>query len=320
MRLIRGVGALGVASCADIVSSGCVATIGNFDGVHLGHQAVIGQLQRQASQAQLPAVVIVFEPQPLEYFAPEQAPARLSTFREKFELLRQLNVDAVVCLRFDAAFAAQSAAQFCEAVLLNGLNVRHLVVGDDFRFGSDRKGDFEFLQGFGAQHGFTVEDTQTHEVDGVRASSTAIREALLSGDMARAAQQLGRAYGFSGRISYGDQIGRTIDFPTANLLLKRLVSPVKGVYAVDFTVLGQGAQSTQRFNGVANVGSRPTVKGTQVRLETHVFDFSGDLYGQRVSVILRHKIRDEKKFAGLDALRAQIAKDVEAARAYFDQN
>lgn len=297
---------------------GCVATIGNFDGVHLGHQAIIQQLMAKGAELSLPSVVILFEPQPREYFSDGVVPSRLMTVRDKFNRLASLGVDRILCLRFDAAFCSLSAAAFCQRVLVEGLGIKHLVVGDDFRFGNDRCGDFGFLQNTGAAHGFSVENTCTYEVDGARVSSTRIRNALASGNIDGVKALLGEHFSISGRVVHGDKIGRTIGVPTANVLLNRDVSPVNGVFAVEVSLLDDPKGGS--LQGVANVGLRPTVAGTQMRLETHVFDFDGDLYGRRVSVSFRHKIRDEQKFAGLDALKTQIADDIASAQSYFTQS
>lgn len=292
---------------------GCVATIGNFDGVHRGHQTIIAQLLAKAKELGLPSLVMVFEPQPREFFTPDQAPARLTTVREKSEMLYESGVDRVMIIRFNKAFCSQSAQQFCQDVLLDGLGVKHLVVGDDFRFGSDRCGDFEFLQRFGAEHGFTVEDTQSHMLQGARVSSTGVRNALEKSDFTTAEKLLGRPYGISGRVVHGDKIGRTIGVPTANVLLNRLNSPLNGVFAVSIEGIGD-----RLLPAVANVGLRPTVNGKQPRVEAHLLNFDQDIYGRRVHVLFHKKIRDEKKFSGLDELKENIQLDIENAKAFFN--
>ncbi|HHQ41733.1 MAG TPA: bifunctional riboflavin kinase/FAD synthetase [Chromatiales bacterium] len=291
---------------------GCVATIGNFDGVHLGHQAVLGQLAEKAEQLGLPTTVVTFEPHPQEWFFPDRAPPRLTRLREKLTALRRYSVDRVLVLRFDARLAAMEAAAFVERILVDGLGVRHLVVGDDFRFGRNRAGDFAFLRAMGARHGFDVVAMHSFRIDGARVSSTRIREALAAGDMDTAEKLLGRPYRMCGRVAHGDRRGRDIGFPTANLHLHRRASPVLGVFAVEvFGVPGEPVP------GVANVGVRPTVDGTRALLEVHLLDFEGDLYGRYVQVDFLHKLRDERRFASFEALRAQIRRDVEAARAWF---
>lgn len=326
MQLIRGLRSLHSPAHQARFAEGCVATIGNFDGVHLGHQAVLDQVQRKADALGLPAVIMLFEPQPREYFAPQQAPARITTLREKLELLRGFGVHCVLCVRFNDAFCSQSAAQFCQDILVRGLNVKHLVIGDDFRFGSDRAGDFAFLQRFGQQHGFTVEDTPTLSLAGERVSSTAIRQCLQQGDFAAANHLLGWDFALSGPVVYGDQIGRTINVPTANILLHRLASPLQGVFAVDVYGADNDIENSAVngvvngvANGVANIGKRPTVNGQQLRLEIHLLDFKGDLYGQRLRAVFRQKIRDEKRFASLDELKQNIQRDIEQARHIFAQ-
>ncbi len=291
---------------------GCVATIGNFDGVHLGHQAVLGQLAEKAEQLGLPTTVVTFEPHPQEWFFPDRAPPRLTRLREKLTALRRYSVDRVLVLRFDARLAAMEAAAFVERILVGGLGVRHVVVGDDFRFGRNRAGDFAFLRAMGARHGFDVVAMHSFRIDGERVSSTRIREALAAGDMDTAEKLLGRPYRMCGRVAHGDRRGRDIGFPTANLHLHRRASPVLGVFAVEvFGVPGEPVP------GVANVGVRPTVDGTRALLEVHLLDFAGDIYGRYVQVDFLHKLRDERRFASFDALRAQIRRDVEAARAWF---
>jgi riboflavin kinase/FMN adenylyltransferase len=291
---------------------GCVATIGNFDGVHLGHQAVLGQLAEKAEAMCLPLVVVTFEPQPQEFFA-AISPPRLTRFREKVQALRRYAVDRVLCLRFNTRFALQSPQNFIDKLLVEGLGVRYLVIGDDFRFGRDRAGDFALLKQAGEEHGFEVVNMHTFILDGERVSSTRIREALAAGDLNGAEKLLGRPYRMSGRVAHGDKLGRSIGFPTANIHLHRKATPVRGVFVVElYGVAGEP------LAGVANVGTRPTAEGTRTLLEVHVFDFQGDLYGAHVHVDFLHKLRDERRFESFEALKAQIIRDVEQARAYFD--
>ena len=311
---------------------GGVATIGNCDGVHLGHQAIIQQLLEKASDLSLPSVVILFEPQPREYFTEGEmfagvtlgaTPARLTTVREKVELLTTLGVDRILCLKFNKAMCSLTATQFCQKVLVDGLAVKHLVVGDDFHFGNDRCGDFAFLQKTGQDNGFAVESTCTYEVNGERVSSTRIRAALKGGEFELVESLLGRHYSISGRVVHGDQIGRTIGVPTANVLLQRTVSPLEGVFAVEVIIAGTADAAIDAtievVSGVANVGTRPTIAGTQMRLEVHLLDFNNTIYGRRVIVTFRQKIRSEEKFEGLDALKAQIDKDIDTAKIFFMQ-
>lgn len=291
---------------------GCVATIGNFDGVHLGHQAVLGQLADKAAQLGLPTVVISFEPQPQEYFSHGDIPPRLTRFREKLKALRRYSVERVLCLPFNRALAEMEAEDFIRRVLVEGLGVRYLVVGDDFRFGKERRGDFAMLQRAGAEHGFEVVTMHTFEIGGSRVSSTRIREALQVGDLALAEQLLGRPYRMCGRVAHGNKLGRTIGFPTANIFLHRKKTPVDGVFAVEmFGIEGEPVP------GVANVGTRPTVDGTRSLLEVHLFDFAADIYGEYVFVDFLHRIREERRFESFDALKAQILLDAESARNYF---
>ncbi|QKT04344.1 bifunctional riboflavin kinase/FAD synthetase [Ectothiorhodospiraceae bacterium 2226] len=305
MELIRGLHNLRARH------RGCAATIGNFDGVHRGHQVVLQRLHAEAERLAMPATVIIFEPQPREFFAPAAAPARLTRLREKLMQLAAQGAERVLCLRFDAALAGLSAEAFIQRVLVEGLGVRYVMLGDDFRFGRDRAGDFELLQAVGQAAGFAVERTPGFELDGRRVSSTRVREALGAGELETAARLLGRPYAMAGRVAHGDKRGRSIGFPTANIALHRPASPVQGVFAVHLCVDGE------QLPGVANVGTRPTVGGTRVLLEVHVLDFEGDLYGRHVEVAFLRKLRPEMRFESFDALRAQIATDVEAARAYF---
>ena len=296
--------------------AGCVATIGNFDGIHLGHQAVLSQLALKGDLLGLPAVVITFEPQPNEFFAPDKAPARLSRFREKVEALRSYSIQQLCVLRFNKKLAQMSANDFIEQLLVKGLNVRYLVVGDDFRFGKNRQGDFSLLQQVGQQHGFQVVNMHTFAIKQDRVSSTRIRQALEAGDLMLAQTLLGHPYRISGRVAHGHKRGRTLGFPTANIHLHRCKVPMSGVYAVQlFGVDGEP------YQGVANVGVRQTVKGGEkALLEVHLFDFNDEIYGHYVQVHFLHKIRDEKRFDGLTELATQIALDCDATKSYFEQN
>ncbi len=293
---------------------GCVASIGNFDGIHLGHQAVLGQLVEQADRLRQPTTVVIFEPQPQEYFAPDSAPPRLTRLREKLLALRRYSVDRVLCLPFDKRLATLSAAAFIETVLVQGLGVRYLVVGDDFRFGHDRQGDFAMLQAAGQTQDFAVVNMHTFSIDGKRVSSTRLRAALAAGDLNGAEKLLGRPYRMCGRVAHGDKRGRSIGFPTANIHLHRHATPVQGVFAVQlFGIEGEPVA------GVANVGSRPTVGGTRSLLEVHLFDFDRDIYGRYVHVDFLHKLRAEQRFNSFEALKQQIQCDAEQAREFFWQ-
>lgn len=286
--------------------------IGNFDGVHLGHAALIARLVAVAGSSGVVPTVLSFEPHPREFFAPASAPARLSTFREKLELLAESGVAQAMICPFNRAFAALSAEQFIEAVLVRGLQVRHLVIGDDFRFGRGRLGDFALLQASGERHGFTVEAMGSVVVDGERVSSSGVRRALADGDMAHAAKLLGRPYMMDGQVGHGQKLGRQLGFATANLRIKHNPLPMTGVFAVEVAGLGD-----KPLPGVANLGVRPTVGGTRPLLEVHLFDFDRDIYGAHISVRFVHKLRDEQRFPNFDALKAQIAADAAAARAFF---
>lgn len=302
MELIRGLNNLKAHHY------GCVLTIGKFDGVHLGHQAVLKSVVKQARLLDLPATVMVFEPQPEEVFTPELAPARISPLAEKYQLLKSQGVDRLLVVRFNAKFAALEPHTFVEQYLVQKLGVKFLVVGDDFRFGKARKGDFQALQIAGEKHRFDVVNTQSFRMRDCRISSTAVRELLSDGSFAAAEDMLGRAFFISGRVIHGDKKGRTIGFPTANVLLNRCQTPITGVFAVKLSIRDES------WNGVANIGTRPTVNGQRKQLEVHIFDFDGYIYGQRISVVPIAKIRDEKRFSGLAELQTQIALDVEQAK------
>ena len=291
---------------------GCVATIGNFDGVHLGHQAVIGLLGEEAGRLHLPSALITFEPQPMEYFRPQQAPARLTRLREKVEALRRFHIDRLLLLPFTRKLAQMSAGDFIQRVLVDGLGLRYLVVGDDFRFGKDRTGDFAMLQAAGHEHGFAVVNMHTFEIEGERVSSTRVRGALNQGDLGGAAQLLGRTYRMSGRVAHGKKLGRQLGFPTANIHVHRKATPLQGIFVVEvFGIEGEP------LPGVASLGTRPTVDGTTTILEVYLFDFDRDIYGAHLQVSFLHKLRDEVRYTTLDALKIQIGKDVENARNYF---
>ncbi|WNK66443.1 bifunctional riboflavin kinase/FAD synthetase [Pantoea agglomerans] len=306
MKFIRGIHNLNEQH------RGCVLTIGNFDGVHRGHQALMSRLCEEGRKRNLPVVVMVFEPQPLELFAGDKAPARLTRLREKLRYMAEAGVDKVLCVRFDRRFADLSAQRFISDLLVEKLDVKYLAVGDDFRFGAGRQGDFLLLQKAGAEYGFEVVSTETFCDGGKRISSTAVRQALAVDDLALAQSLLGHPFTISGRVVHGDALGRTLGFPTANLPLRRSVSPVKGVYAVEVRGL-----TPEPLPGVANIGTRPTVKGLRQQLEVHLLDINMDLYGRHIDVVLKQKIRNEQRFASLEALKEQIANDVVTARQFF---
>lgn len=295
-------------------ASGPVAlTIGNFDGVHRGHHAMLAQLRAKADELEVPAAVLTFEPHPRELFAPDQAPARLTSLREKLSLLETCGVDQVYLLRFDRRQASMTAADFIQRILVQGLGVRHVIIGDDFRFGQGRQGDFAMLQAHGAATGFGVEALHTVELEGVRVSSSAVREALAAANLDLAAQLLGRPYAIAGRVAHGNKIGRTLGFPTANIQLKRKRVPLAGVYAVTVSGIDK-----RHLPGAASVGVRPTIgAGLKPVLEVFLLDFNQDIYGAHLTVHFMHKLRDEAKYDSLDELKAAIAADVVATRNYF---
>ena len=289
-----------------------VLAIGNFDGVHLGHAALLRQLRAAASRLGLAPSVLTFEPHPREFFAPQSAPARLTTLREKIERLADAGVEQVMVCPFNASFAGLTAEAFIDEVLVRALQVRHVIIGDDFRFGQGRRGDFAMLQAAGAQAGFTVESMNSVIVAGERVSSSGVREALARGDMCHAAELLGRAYAIDGQVSHGDKLGRQLGFATANIRIRHNPLPMTGVFAVEVDGLGE-----RPLPGVANLGIRPTVGGTRPLLEVHLFDFNRDIYGAHISVRFLDKLRSEQRFPNFDALKAQIAADAAAARAFF---
>jgi len=305
MRITHGFNALGTPHAV---------TIGNFDGLHLGHQAMLARLQDVARTRGLPSCVLSFGPHPREFFAPAQAPARLSSLREKAECLQQLGIDRLHVFRFDRAFSALTAEAFIEQVLGRTLQARYVLVGDDFRYGAKRAGDFALLKQVGETLGFDAEFLPMVEVAGERASSTAVRNALAAGQLEHAARLLSRPYSISGRVVHGDKLGRDIGFPTANIQLRHNRPPLMGIFAVELHGLN-GAP----LAGVASLGKRPTVKSPNAVpvLEVHLFDFNADIYGRRVRVSFLHKLRDEEKYPDLDSLVAQIKRDVDNAKHYL---
>ena len=285
-------------------------TIGNFDGVHRGHQAMLARLIEAAEDLRLPPAVLTFDPHPREFFQREAAPRRLIKLRQKLELFRALGVAQTFIARFDASLAALSPVAFIDDVLVRRLAVRWVLVGDDFRFGAGRAGDLATLRAHA--HSFTVEGMRTILVSEERASSTAVRNALVAGDLERAAALLGRPYAISGRIAHGDKLGRSLGFPTANIALRQR-PPLAGIFAVRVHGLGEVPRA-----GVASVGVRPTVKDdARPLLEVFVFDFDENVYGRRVTVEFLHKLRDEEKYDDLATLTQQIRADVAHAREFF---
>lgn len=305
MELIRGLKQLGPKHRPS------VASIGNYDGVHLGHQHVIQTLLHKSQDLNAPSTVITFEPLAKEFFRPGSVP-RLSSIEERADLLFELGVDRVLCVEFNADFAAYSPDNFIQDVLVDGLGIKYLCVGDDFRFGKDRAGDFTMLKSAGAEHDFDVTAHETFELDGARVSSGRVRDALACADFDLAEHLLGRAFTIDGCVIKGQQLGRTINFPTANILLPAYQTPISGVFAVRVSHVKHG-----ELIGVANIGTRPTVDGSENRLEVHLFDFADDIYGDDIRVSFVSKIRDERKFASFELLKEQIQKDAQQARQIF---
>ncbi len=287
-------------------------TIGNFDGVHLGHQALLNELRAAAQARGLPAAVVIFEPHPREFFAPQQAPARLTNLREKLELFAAMGIDRVHVCRFNARFSQMSAAGFIHA-LHEKLSAKFVLIGDDFRFGSGRAGDSALMEKIGMQHGFTVQAVRSVLHNGVRISSTAVRAALAEGDMRKAQSYLGRPYSISGRVEHGDGLGKQIGFPTANIQLKHNRPPLSGIFVVQAHAEGMGV-----LQGVASLGVRPTVhQGGKPVLEVHLFEFAQQIYNKHMRLDFLHKLRDEEKYPDVETLTRQIALDVENAKQWF---
>ena len=289
-------------------------TIGNFDGVHLGHQAILARLSAEARERGIGSCVVTFEPHPRELFSPQAAPTRLTSLREKCELLAEHGVQRIQVLRFNRAFAGLSPDEFIDRVLVEGLNAKWVMIGEDFRFGAKRAGDFAYLKAAGERLGFEVLAMPTVKSgnggDAVRVSSSTVREVLSAGDVERAASLLGRPYSISGRVVHGDKLGRVLGWPTANVEMQHNRPPLTGIYAV--RVEGLGANP---LNAVASLGVRPTVTNSGlVKLEAYIFDFNEDIYGRHIRVDFIKKIRDEEKFSDLETLKAQIAKDADEAR------
>ncbi|CUB03907.1 bifunctional riboflavin kinase/FAD synthetase [Marinomonas fungiae] len=306
MELVRGIHNIQAAQRNGVL------TIGNFDGVHLGHQAILNRVKSLAEHYQAPSGIMIFEPQPREFFAPQDAPGRLSRLRDKVALLANHGIDYVLCMPFNSRLRNLDANAFCQQVLHDSLGVKHLVIGDDFRFGCDRQGNFDYLESFGAQHGFDVENTSSIlNGEGSRISSSLVRQCLNQGDMVSAEAMLGHPITMGGRVVGGQQLARRLGFPTANVFLKGVTPALSGVYAVTVPVDGQ------EYSGVANIGVRPTVDGKTPILEVHLFNFSGNLYTQYLDVTFRHFIRPERKMSGLEELEKQIQCDKEEALRFF---
>ena len=287
---------------------GCVATLGNFDGVHHGHQMILRYLVDKGSEYDVPSLLITFEPQPREFFEGPTVPARLTSFREKMHLVERAGVDRVLVIPFNERIANVTAEEVIERFLVESLGVRHVVVGDDARFGREAKGDYRLLRAAGDRYGFGVSNFGTLVLDGERVSSSRVRECLLSGDLRAAERLMGHPYFIMGRVVYGRRLGRTLQAPTANVRLQRSRAALRGVFAVEVE------SAKQVLEGVANIGFRPTVDGRDHLLEVHLFDFDEDIYGELLRVNFRFKVRDERRFDSLEALREQLALDKQAAR------
>ncbi|HSR62498.1 MAG TPA: bifunctional riboflavin kinase/FAD synthetase [Gammaproteobacteria bacterium] len=294
---------------------GCVVSIGNFDGVHRGHQDIIGQLKQAAISFRMPVTIILFEPQPQEYFLPDRAPARLMRLRDKVRCLDYYGVDRVVCLRFDSELADLAPEDFVRDVLVRELGVGYVAVGDDFRFGRDRGGDFSLLEKLGKENSFRVERTEIAKFRERRVSSSWIREAFAEGNVPLATRLLGHPYTISGRIIHGDKKGRELGYPTINLNLHRLQSPVTGIFVSRVHDLIPAP-----VNAVTSIGTRPVFDGKQVLLESHLLDFDETVYGRYVRVELLEQIRHEQDFTNIDELTRQIGRDIKVARRWFEQD
>lgn len=293
----------------DALSGGSIVTIGNFDGLHLGHRMLLDEVLEQARSSGLPAVVMCFEPTPLEFFSPQSPPARLMRFAEKCQALEDYGIDVFCCLDFDTRMRSGSPDWFIREILVESLNVQYLIVGDQFRFGKDRAGDVADLQRAGEKYDFQVRGIASLENDGATVSSTLVRNALSSGNLQRAAELLGQNYKMSGEVIHGNHLGRRLGFPTANIDPDRIHVALMGIFAVRVTGLGD-----VELEGVASIGTRPTVGGTKMLLEVHIFDFDEDIYGREIQVEFVEKIRDELNFPDIDALIEHINNDVASAR------
>ena len=310
MYLIRGIGNIETFN-RKFPNQSMSGTIGNFDGLHLGHQAILNQVKDKARESSSASLVFFTEPHASEYFAAKDknssAPPRICPWREKVKLLKNFGIDFAFFLQFNKSLKTMTPQSFLDDVLAQ-LNLKHLIIGDDFRFGAERAGDFQLLKNWGKSNGTEVIANKTVSRDGLRISSTRIREALLQSKFELAAQLLGRPYTFSGKVVYGKQLGRTIGVPTANLWIPKQRLPIAGVYAVKCSL------AEESFNGIANMGIRPTVDGSKPVLEIHIFNFSESIYGQILTVEFKNKLRDEKKFDNIDLLKEQILQDISQAK------
>ncbi len=316
MLIFRGLySARSGSSDPEFVRQAVALTIGNFDGVHLGHQALLNQLSEAAKSRGLRTAVLTFEPHPREFFMPQQAPARLTSMREKLEFFTELGIDQVYVCRFNARFAQMSAQDFMHAICQK-LTAKFILVGDDFRFGSKRAGNFALMNKMSTEYGVTVQAMSSVLRNDIRISSTAVRTALAAGDLLAANSFLGRAYSMSGRVVHGDGVGKKLGFPTANIQLKHNFPPLAGIFVVRVT--GDDMPSMQ---GVASLGVRPTVsKNGKPVLEVHIFNFSNEIYNKHLRVEFLHKLRDEEKYPNLEILIRQISQDVQDAKYWFTKN
>ena len=305
MELIRGL------HCIAPRHHGNVVTIGNFDGVHHGHQMLLAHVRAKSGELGCPSLLMTFEPQPREFFRGETVPARLTRFREKVSLLRRLGIDRVLCVPFNERTARTPAGWVVKELLADRLGARYVVVGDDFRFGRGQEGDYQMLRDAGDEHGYGVSHMGTLTFEHGRVSSTRVRTVLAGGDFALAERLLGRRYFIMGRVVYGRQLGRELGVPTANIRLQRYRAALEGVFAVLVEGVG-GARP-----GIANIGVRPTVDGKEPLLEVHLFDFDADIYGRLLTVTPLHKVREEIKFPSLDALRERVTRDVRETKEWF---
>ena len=290
----------------------CVATIGAFDALHIGHQAIIRETQTIAENHRLPVAVVMFEPLPGEFFANDAPPKRIYTLRKRVELVREMDVNYLVCLNFNKTLANWTAAEFVQGVILDGLHARHLVVGDDFRFGKNREGDYNMLCDYGKRFGFELSRIDAVTVGNVRVSSTRIRELLLAGELAQANRMLGNPYSVTGRVSLGDRLGTQLGYPTANLGFGKRQPPLHGVFAVLVEVLGT------KLEGVCNAGVRPTIGTEQYRIETHIFDFDKDVYGERMTIYPQHYLRAEQRYNDIEQLKNAISTDIKVAKIFLE--
>jgi len=313
MQVIRG-----LHNCRTEHKNG-VLTIGNFDGLHLGHQKILQQLHNEAERLNTHGCLMTFEPLPREYFAKDSSTPRLMNRSEKIRVLKsfdaEIQPDYLLFLNFNKALAGMRATEFIEKILIDKLQVKTIIIGDDFRFGCDRQGDFTMLQSYGKSHGLSVISIESHLVEEQRVSSTLIRQALLDDQLNSADKMLGRKYTICGHVNHGEKRGRTIGFPTANIHLHRSETPLRGVYSVTMHSPKHGD-----IAGIANVGFRPTVDGKHVQLEVHLFDFDESIYGEAICVSFQHKIRDERKFDTFDELKQQIKIDCDQARKLLEVN